>query len=121
MNRKVEGKFAKAGWIRAVESLESANGVLVCLAGIRGRGFHSVLFLFLKYAFIYLSIYFGCDTATFLNYREQELLSSCGAQASQCGGFSCCRARALESVGFSSCGSWALVAPWHMESFQPRN
>ena len=41
--------------------------------------------------------------------------SSCGKQASHCGGFSCCRARALgpqASVvvahGFSSCGSRAL-------------
>ena len=53
--------------------------------------------------------------------------SSCGAQASHCGGFSCCRAwalgaqalvvaahrlsscgmQALERAGFSSCGAWA--------------
>ena len=40
---------------------------------------------------------------------------SCGARASQCGGFSCCRAwaiggRASVAVarGLSSCGSWAL-------------
>ena len=92
MNWKVEGKFAKAGWIQAVESLESSNWGLVCLAGIRGCGFHHALFLFLKYTFIYLSIYFGCDTATFLNCGEQELLSSCSAQATQCGGFSCCKA-----------------------------
>ena len=35
------------------------------------------------------------------------LLSSCGAQASHCGDFSCCRAQALGHVGFSSCGSQA--------------
>ena len=28
----------------------------------------------------------------FSSFGEQELLSSCGAQASHCGGFSCCRA-----------------------------
>ena len=36
------------------------------------------------------------------------LLSSCGAQASPCGGFSCCGAQTLGWVCFSSCGSWAL-------------
>ena len=47
---------------------------------------------------IYLLIYFGCDAATFLSCREQELLSSCGAQASQCGGFS------LQSTISGVCG-----------------
>ena len=32
--------------------------------------------------------------------------SSCGAQASHCGGFSCFRARALGHAGFRSCGAW---------------
>ena len=39
---------------------------------------------------------------------EQGLLSSCGARASHCCGFSCCRAWALGHVGFHSCSSWAL-------------
>ena len=39
--------------------------------------------------------------------EEWELLSSCGTQASQCGGFSCCVARALGFMG-SSCGSQVL-------------
>ena len=46
---------------------------------------------------------------------ERGPLSSCGAQASHCGGFSCCRARACGLAGFSSCSlrgqccsSWAL-------------
>ena len=39
---------------------------------------------------------------------EQGLLSSCGAQASHCGGFSCCGPRALWPMGFHSCGTWAV-------------
>ena len=39
--------------------------------------------------------------------REQGLLSSCGAPASHCGGFSCCR-QALGHASFSSWGSQAL-------------
>ena len=43
------------------------------------------------------------------------LLSSCGAPASHCGGFSCCGARrglgiqvsVLATHGLSSCGAWA--------------
>ena len=44
----------------------------------------------------------------FSSCSNWELLSSCGAQASHCGDFSCCRAQALGHVGFSSCGSQAL-------------
>ena len=36
------------------------------------------------------------------------LLSSWGAQASPCGGFSCCGAQTLGHVGFSSCKTRAL-------------
>ena len=35
--------------------------------------------------------------------------SSCGVQASHCGGFSCCGARTLKQVGFSSCGPQAQL------------
>ena len=58
---------------------------------------------------------------------EQGLLSSCGARASHCCGFSCCRAWAVGHVGFRSCSSWALehklsscssVAPLHVGSSQ---
>ena len=37
---------------------------------------------------------------------QRGLLSSCGAWASHCSGFSCCGAQALGLAG-SSCGSWA--------------
>ena len=37
-----------------------------------------------------------CCVKAFSNCGEQGLLSSCGAPASHCGGFSCCRAQALE-------------------------
>ena len=43
---------------------------------------------------------------TFSSCGEQGLLSSCGAWASHCGGFSCCRTRALGLEGLSSCGKW---------------
>ena len=39
----------------------------------------------------------------FSSCGNQGLLSSCGAQASHCHGFSCCGARALGHSGFSSC------------------
>ena len=44
----------------------------------------------------------------FSSCSNQRLLSSCGAQVSHCGGFSCCQARALGCMGCISCGSWAL-------------
>ena len=44
----------------------------------------------------------------FLSRGEGELLSSCGAQASRCGGFSCCGAQTLGPSGFSSSGFWSL-------------
>ena len=46
----------------------------------------------------------------FSSCSEQGLLSSCGARASHCGGFSCCRAWVLRHAGFSRCSTsrWAL-------------
>ena len=44
----------------------------------------------------------------FSSCSEQGLLSSCGAWASHCSGFSCCRAWVLRHAGFSSCSMWAL-------------
>ena len=60
---------------------------------------------------------------------EQGLLSSCGAQASHCRGFSCWGARALECSGFGSwqhVGSVVVVQPglaalWQEEFSQTRN
>ena len=41
---------------------------------------------------------------TFSTSSKQGPLSSCSAQASPCGGFSCCGPRALGVVGFHRCG-----------------
>ena len=43
----------------------------------------------------------------FCSCSERWLLSSCGARASHCGGFSYCGVRALGLSSFSSCGTWA--------------
>ena len=43
----------------------------------------------------------------FSSCGKQGPLSSCGAQASPCRGFSCSRARAFRNSAFSSRGSWA--------------
>ena len=48
-----------------------------------------------------------CCTRAFSSYSKWRLLSSCSAQVSHCGGFSCCRARALGHAGFSGCDTWA--------------
>ena len=62
------------------------------------------------YLFIYLLLaalgVFCCAWAS-SDCGKQGLFSSCGVQASHCGGFSFCRARALECTGFSSCGASA--------------
>ena len=54
--------------------------------------------------------------------------SSCSAQASHCGGFSCGRAQTLIHPGFSSCGTWTqqlwcmdLAAARHVGSSQIRD
>ena len=51
--------------------------------------FYIILFIYfwLCWVFIALNVFSSCG--------EQELLSSCSAWASHCGGFSCCRAQAL--------------------------
>ena len=48
-----------------------------------------------------------CHVGDFSSCSDWGLLSSCGMQASHCGGFSCCRARPLRHAGFSSCSTWA--------------
>jgi len=62
----------------------------------------------LTHTFLYL--YFACAGSSLLRglfsgWREQRLLSSCGAQASHCGGFACCGSQVC---GLSSCCSQAL-------------
>ena len=69
---------------------------------------------------ILLFIYFGLcwvfiDARAFSSCGKWGLLSSCGAWASHCGGFSGCGARFLGCVSFRNCSSWAqqlrLMAP----------
>ena len=67
-------------------------------------------FFFFYYLFI-----FGCSGSSLLrglfsSFGERGLLSSCGAWASHCSGFSCCRAWALGRTAFCRCGTRALVA-----------
>ena len=63
----------------------------------------------------FLSIYLliGCAGSSLLrelfsNCGEWRLLSSCGARAPHCSGFSCHRAQALECVGSAVLVPWAL-------------
>ena len=56
-------------------------------------------------------VYLGCAESSLLHglfssYGERGLFSSCGAQASHCGGFSW-GAHALEYASFNSCSRWA--------------
>ena len=80
------------------------------------------LFIYLIKNFILFLAVLGlcCCTQPFSGFREQGLLSHCGAQASHCGGFSYCGAEDLGCVGFfSSRGAeaqlphsiWGL-SPW---------
>ena len=67
---------------------------------------HNITFAILNY-FICL---FGCAGSLYLHRLfsscgKRGLLSSCGAQASHCNGFSCRGAQSLECSGFSSCSS----------------
>ena len=58
---------------------------------------------------VYLFV-FGCAgsslQAFFSSFREWELFSNWGVQASYCGGFSCSGAEALGHMGCSSCNTW---------------
>ena len=74
----------------------------------------------LSYLFVYLFLIFACVVSSLLHAgfsldAVSKGYSSCGAQASHCGGFSCCRALALATRAsvvvahrLSSCGSRAL-------------
>ena len=70
----------------------------------------------LKYAFTTsFNLFIFCYARSLLlcqafsNYSNWGLRSSCNAQASVCGGFSCCRAGALESPHFRSCAAWGQL------------
>ena len=71
------------------------------------RFLFSFPFLFFKNKFLYLFVAelgLCCCAQAFSSCCEWDLLSSCGARASQFSGFSRCRAQAL-SMGFSSSGT----------------
>ena len=60
---------------------------------------HHLLNLTLKYLFIFVSAGSSLPGVAFSSSGEWGLLSSCGALASHCGGFSCCRAWTLGHSG----------------------
>ena len=79
---------------------------------MRSQCFYLFLYIVLYLLKICVFITFGYAGSLLLlellsNCREWGLLSSCGAQASHCGGFSCYGAQALEPSGFISCRTWA--------------
>ena len=61
----------------------------------------------------FLSFFSGCAGSLLLcrlfSSCGKGLLSSCGAWASHCSGFSCWGAWALRHASFSSCGTWAYM------------
>ena len=88
--------------------------ILVCSNSAKGEAFCGMLFydegkffkkyMFFKTLFTYLRLWWVFMRGLFSSCSEWELLSSCGARASHCGGFSC-GARALGHTGFSSYGT----------------
>ena len=58
--------------------------------------------------FIYWLCWVFVVAQAFSSRGERRLLSSCSAQASQCGGFSCCWAQSPRGTGFGSHGSQVL-------------
>ena len=72
-------------------------------------------FIYLFLAVLGLCLGLRCCSWAFSRCSDPGLLSSCGVQASHCGGFSCCKTRALGTLasvvaacGLSSCSSQAL-------------
>ena len=64
---------------------------------------------FKKSIYLFLAMLgFHCCTWAFFSCSKWGLLSSCGALASHCGGFSSCRVWALGEHGLSGCSSCAL-------------
>ena len=95
--------------------------------------FGLAFFFFKEYHSIYLfSLSFHCSGSLwlrtgFLLLQWAGAALHCSAQASHCSGFSCAaqalgtRALIVGVVGLSSCGTWALVAPSHVEPSQTRD
>ena len=78
------------------------------------NSFIKKLFLFIDLFLVVLGL--CCCMRAFSSCSKWGILSSCGVQASHCGGFFCCKAWALGCVDFSSfisqaleCGSVAVV------------
>ena len=74
---------------------------------------NSLFFFLRKKRFVHV-FFFGCGESSLLcagclqpQWVSRVCVSSCGAQASRCSGFSCCRAWALRS-----CSVWAQQL-WH--------
>ena len=70
-------------------------------------GFYPSFYLFLLVNLFLLVLGLRCCVGAFSSCSEWRLLSSCGAQASQCSGSSCFRSQAAGYVGFSSLSTWA--------------
>ena len=73
------------------------------------RIFSFLTFFFKKMYLSMAALGLRCCWWTFSRCRELGLHSSCRAQASHCGGFSCCGTQAVEHTGFSSC---CMRAQW---------
>ena len=77
--------------------------------------------MYLTFIYLFLAtVGLCCYTWAFSSCSKQGLLSSCGARASHCGGFSCCGAQALGHVGSVVVGCTGLVALWHVKFSQTR-
>ena len=80
---------------------------LLALESIVNEHFFSVLSIVLFIYCLFLAMLFlCCCMQAFSSCGEWEVLSSCGAQASHCGGFCYCRARALgmRALTVAACG-----------------
>ena len=85
--------------------------VLLCKCHI--NKYHWIVHLKFYLFLVVLSL--RCLVWAFSTCGKWGLFSSCSTSVSHCGGFSC-GAQALGHAGCISCSSWALIAPWHMES-----
>ena len=65
---------------------------------------------FLNFIFLWLCWVFCCFKQAFCSCGGWGLLSSCRAQASHGGGFSCCRAQALRRTDFGTVRRGSVVA-----------
>ena len=74
-------------------------------------GFYPSFYLFLLVNLFLLVLGLRCCVGAFSSCSEWRLLSSCGAQASQCSGSSCFGTCALGCMGLGSCGIWAKLLP----------